>query len=116
MHLARKAGEPVNAVAESLPPLDIKEPGVLRNTVYELFRGRALPKDIEDLMAGITGFDILGTRFYGQFFLGLWYDACGEEAKSRVCIEEASLSTYANPDDLWHHIPKIHQKARGWVI
>ncbi|CAM9333349.1 unnamed protein product [Choristocarpus tenellus] len=81
MHLARLKGEPLEGVAESIQPLEIKEPTFLRRTVHELFRGQASAQDVEAVISGEEGksFDYLGTRFYGQFFLGLWYDACGEE-------------------------------------
>ena len=74
--------------------------------------------------------DRLGYRFYGNFFLALYYDSIGKVDRlwlrnlSRLCVGEQDMaqtflafpctSKRYPPTDMWYHVPRALAKLRGW--
>jgi lipoprotein NlpI len=86
--MARKDG--VTAARNDL--LKIKrDPRVPMMEVYSLFAGRAKPEDVmSDAKAGEPSEDELKHRlFYAELYLGLYFDALGDERQAREHLQAA---------------------------
>jgi lipoprotein NlpI len=73
--------------------------------IYEMFRGTRKPQDV--LAAA-------GTRpeaeFYARLYLGLYYEALGNESLARENITAAAADRFASAGDYMHGVAKVHMK------
>lgn len=52
--------------------------------------------------------------FYGQMYVGLWYEAHGQPEKARAAMTLAVQSPYAQGDDYMAALAKVHMLRRNW--
>jgi len=82
--------EGVQKARDTLLPIE-NDPRVPMMRIYDLYRGKALPKDVlRAANDGSPGREALNTRlFYAHLYIGLWHEAAGEQEKAREHILEA---------------------------
>ncbi|HEY9853264.1 MAG TPA: hypothetical protein V6D28_27580 [Leptolyngbyaceae cyanobacterium] len=86
------------------------DPREVMNWVYELFAENCTPEDV--LAVGKRN----GKRgnFYSHLYVGLYYEARSDEARSQNYIVKAA-EEYEIDDYMWS-LAKVHQKKRGWLL
>lgn len=86
------------------------DPREVMNWVYELFAENCTPEDV--LAVGKRN----GKRgnFYSHLYVGLYYEARADEARSQNYIVKAA-EEYEIDDYMWS-LAKVHQKKRGWLL
>ncbi len=98
--VARRDGV-ASAEAELLPVgTDFRVP---MREVYELYRGALSP---EQVLAATN--DSL-SRFYGHLYVGLWYEAQGDEDEASAHLTEAAGDEYARPGLYMHMVARVHR-------
>jgi len=48
-----------------------------------------------------------GAIFYGNFYLGLYFDAIGEVDLAKAFLEIPASSTKYSRNDMWYHLPRV---------
>lgn len=86
------------------------DPREVMNWVYELFAENCTPEYV--LAVGKRN----GKRgnFYSHLYVGLYYEARSDEARSQNYIVKAA-EEYEIDDYMWT-LAKVHQKKRGWLL
>jgi lipoprotein NlpI len=83
------------------------DPRVPMTEVYQLFRGQVEPDAV--VAAAGTGDQQL---FYAHLYLGLYFEAMGEEAKAAEHIRKAA-DEYPVGHYMWE-VARVHRQLRGW--
>ena len=96
-----RAESPEKARAALLPVGP--DPRVPMRQVYELFRGSAKP---EDVLAAAG--DRREPQFYAHLYLGLYYEASGNERLAREHITTAADNRFATAGGYMHGVAKVH--------
>lgn len=52
--------------------------------------------------------------FYGQLYVGLWYESHGQPEKARAAMTAAVQTPYAQGDDYMAALAKVHMLRRNW--
>lgn len=73
--------------------------------VYELFRGAMTPEDV--LRAAGTRPD---GQFYAQLYLGLYFEAIGDQTRALQHLKAAAADRYAPAGDYMHMVARVHLK------
>jgi lipoprotein NlpI len=76
--------------------------------VYQMFRGAMLPRDVID----VAGTD-LGAQFYAQLYVGLYYEALGEDARAREHLRVAAEERFARAGGYMHRVARVHLDVRA---
>jgi lipoprotein NlpI len=71
--------------------------------VYEMFRGDLTPEQV--LKAGGTRPD---SEFYAQLYVGLYYEATGNNARAREHIAAAAADRFAASGGYMHDVARVH--------
>jgi lipoprotein NlpI len=71
--------------------------------VYDLFRGTLTPQQVE-AAAGTR----LDGQFYGQLYLGLYYEAIGDRARARQHITAAADPRFREAGGYMHLVARVH--------
>ncbi len=58
--------------------------------------------------------DLTKTSFYGNFYLGLYFDANGDEYFAPTFMSMCATSAKYPASDMWYHLPRVFMKERGW--
>jgi hypothetical protein len=85
----------------------------LMGLVYEVFRGRAAPEQVKELIEGHVGQPFHNYEVYGNFYLGLYYDAARQLEGAARHVATAAHSPLAKPSDLLSHLCRLHLKVRA---
>lgn len=56
--------------------------------------------------------DPLGIRFYGNFYLGLYFDSVGQSDLAESLLSFPALSSRYRSDDMWYHVPRMLYRIR----
>mmetsp|Transcript_12344 Transcript_12344/g.18585 ORF Transcript_12344/g.18585 Transcript_12344/m.18585 type:complete len:257 (-) Transcript_12344:66-836(-) len=86
----------------------------IMGTVYSLFRGDATEQDLAEAGHGSSAAD----EFYSLFYLGLYCESIGEDAKAANYMKSAAKSEYAvgrGSVDYMTSCAKIHCNLRHWT-
>ena len=76
---------------------------VLMRQIYEMFRGTLSPYGV--LIAAGT---IPSGQFYAHLYLGLYFEAFGDEDRAREHIEVAAAARYAALGGYTHAVARVH--------
>ena len=57
--------------------------------------------------------DVQGTIFYGNFFLGLYFESIGENDMAKAFLDIPCGSDRYDRQDLWYHVPRMLAHQRG---
>ena len=72
--------------------------------IYEMFRGKLSP---EEVLASAG--DQLEAQFYAQLYLGLYFEAQGDDRRARQHIEAAAADRFSSAGGFMHTVAKVHQ-------
>jgi lipoprotein NlpI len=73
--------------------------------VYELFRGVMMPEDVIRA-AGMQP----SAQFYAQLYLGLYFEALGDDSRALEHLKAAAADRYAAAGDYMHMVARVHLK------
>src|SRR5688572_252012 len=76
--------------------------------VLELFRGKMT---IDQVMAA-AGTSLSG-QFYGNLYVGLYYEAIGDSARARTALEAAANDRYRSAGGYMHMVARVHVSRLG---
>lgn len=60
--------------------------------------------------------DLIKTSFYGNFYLGLYFDATENEYFAPTFMSMCASSEKYPSNDMWYHLPRVFMKERGWNL
>jgi lipoprotein NlpI len=96
-----KAESPERAKAALLPVGP--DPRVPMRQVYEMFRGTLSPEQV--MAAADQGAE---SEFYAHLYVGLYYEALGQEADTLPHIRAAAADRYAASGGYMHMVARVH--------
>lgn len=99
-----RAESPEKARAALLPVG--RDARVPMREVYEMFRGALTPAQVLAAGQGLEG------EFYAQLYVGLYYEAIGEAARSREHIALAAADRYERAGGYMHMVARVHRGLR----
>ena len=76
--------------------------------VLELFRGKMTTEQVM-AAAGIS----LSGQFYGNLYVGLYYEAIGDNARARPALEAAASERYQSAGGYMHMVARVHVGRLG---
>jgi len=103
--------ENVEAARKALIPIE-GDTRVPMKQVHELFAGKATVEDVLKAAESGEGVDLKNHRCYAHLYLGLYYEALGDEAKAKEHMLKA-----AKDFQMDHYMGKcaqVHVQLRGW--
>ena len=71
--------------------------------IYEMFRGTLSPLGVLSAAGNIHS-----GQFYAHLYLGLYFEAIGDEDRARDHIEIAAAARYAQVGGLTHAVARVH--------
>jgi lipoprotein NlpI len=71
--------------------------------IYQMFRGALAPDQVLRAAGGLPL-----SRFYAQLYVGLYFDALGDEVHAREHIRMAAADEYATVGGYMHTVARIH--------
>jgi tetratricopeptide (TPR) repeat protein len=84
------------------------------NSTLSFFAGEMPLDDMMTIIGDTDERDVFGFRFFGNFYLGLYYDSVNEEDLARVFLSYPKESTRYPDRDMWYHVPRYLYTLRGW--
>jgi lipoprotein NlpI len=103
--------ENVEAARKALIPIE-GDTRVPMKQVHELFAGKATVDDVLKAAESGEGEDLKNHRCYAHLYLGLYFEALGDDAKAKEHMVKA-----AKDFQMDHYMGKcaqVHVKLRGW--
>jgi tetratricopeptide (TPR) repeat protein len=100
-----RAETPARAKAALLPVgPDQRSP---MREVYQMFQG-TLPPDKVLAAAG----DSLSARFYAELYVGLYYEAIGDQSRALEHLKAAASDRFARAEGYMHTVARLHPMVR----
>jgi lipoprotein NlpI len=100
-----RAESPAKARAALLPVgPDQRSP---MKEIYEMFKGTLQPEGV--LKAAGDG----SSRFYAELYVGLYYDALGDDARARQHLTIAASPRFADTGGYMYRVAQLHPRIRG---
>ena len=84
------------------------------NSTLSFYAGETSLDDMMNIIGDTDERDVFGFRFFGNFYLGLYYDSVGEADLARVFLSFPRDSTRYPDRDMWYHVPRYLYTLRGW--
>ena len=84
------------------------------NSTLSFYAGEMPLEDMMTIIGDTDERDVFGFRFFGNFYLGLYYDSVCEEDLARVFLSYPKESTRYPERDMWYHVPRYLYTLRGW--
>jgi tetratricopeptide (TPR) repeat protein len=86
------------------------DPRPVMRQVYELYAGNTSPEEV------LEGWESARDRFYSSLYVGLYYEATGDQEQSRSHIAQAVqvFETEYKNNDYMGYLAIVHQQLRGW--
>ena len=101
----------VEAARKVLIPIE-GDARVPMKQVHELFAGKAKPEDVLKAAESGEGNELRNHRCYAHLYLGLYFEAIGEDAKAKEHMVKAA--TDYKMDHYMGKVAQVHVKLRGW--
>ena len=92
----------------------LTEQRFIMNSTLSFYAGETSLDDMMSIIGGTDERDVFGFRFFGNFYLGLYYDSVGEADLARVFLSFPRDSTRYPERDMWFHVPRYLYTLRGW--
>lgn len=100
-----RAESPERARAALLPVgPDLRSP---MREIYEMFKGTMSP----DAVLKAAGNE-LSAQFYAELYVGLYYDALGDDARARQHLTTAASSRFASAGGYMYRVATLHPRIR----
>lgn len=80
----------------------------LMGLVFDMFRGKIEPEQLEAVLAQHANNEFANYDLYGNFYLGLYYDALGSREKGNIYMGRATEAKRARKGDIMYHLPRLH--------
>lgn len=102
-------------IEDSIATLDLlnvavpeaKEDRILMNYTLSFF-GREKPlEQMINFIEAVSDNDFTGRKFYGNFYLGLFYDSIGEYDMAELFLSFPCKSRKFSDKDMWFHLPRL---------
>ena len=111
---------------EAITCLDVEneDPSGLIEDKYlmiQLLNFYAGKKTLEEMIECIgttentDGNDLVRTSFFGNFYLGLYFDATDNEYFGQAFLSICAASEKYPKNDMWYHLPRVFVKERGYT-
>jgi 5-hydroxyisourate hydrolase-like protein (transthyretin family) len=84
------------------------------NTTLHFFAGSVQLDEVMDIVGNVDERDMYGFGFFGNFYLGLYYDSIGEREMAKTFLQFSQSSKRYPEKDMWYHIPRVLYTARGF--
>lgn len=84
------------------------------NSTLSFYAGEMTLDDMMGIIGDTDERDVFGFRFFGNFYLGLYYDSIGEFDLARVFLSFPRGSNRYPDRDMWYHVPRYLYTLRGW--
>ena len=109
-----RIGKPTEAIDALDIDSDLKEQRYLMSQILLLFAGQRSLEEVLEVVGGVEGPDLLGTQFYGNFYIALYFDGMkeGEGELAQTFLRYPATSPKFRNDDMWYHVPRLLYKAR----
>lgn len=96
--------------ADNLLGIPVTMQSALINNTVNFFAGRKPLEEMLELI-GVASMDtqrrdMMGTQFFGNFFLGLYFDSIGELGFAQAFLKIPCESNRYPKLDMWYHIPR----------
>ena len=112
----------LNMTKNSIEALDIdnieenglSEDDYLLNCTLNFFAGRKSLEDMIELLGNDDSKQITSRSFFGNFYLGLYYDSIFNQNLATGFLSIPAGSEKFKTDDMWHHVPKVLLSSRGY--
>ena len=101
----------VEAARKVLIPIE-GDARVPMKQVHELFAGKAKPEDVLKAAESGEGNELRNHRCYAHLYLGLYFEATGEDAKAKEHMVKAA--TDYKMDHYMGKVAQVHVKLRDW--
>jgi lipoprotein NlpI len=101
----------VEAARKVLIPIE-GDARVPMKQVHELFAGKAKPEDVLKAAESGEGNELRNHRCYAHLYLGLYFEAIGDDAKAKEHMVKAA--TDYKMDHYMGKVAQVHVKLRGW--
>jgi lipoprotein NlpI len=101
----------VEAARKVLIPIE-GDARVPMKQVHDLFAGKAKPEDVLKAAESGEGNELRNHRCYAHLYLGLYFEAIGEQAKSKEHVVKAARDY--KMDHYMGKVAQVHMKLRGW--
>lgn len=103
--------EGVEAARKVLIPIE-GDSRIPMKEVHELFTGKGSPEQVLKAAESGEGEDLRNHRCYAHLYLGLYYEALGDEAKAKDHLLKAAKDY--SMDHYMGTCAQVHVKLRGW--
>ena len=101
----------VEAARKVLIPIE-GDARVPMKQVHELFAGKAKPEDVLKAAESGEGNELRNHRCYAHLYLGLYFEAIGDDAKAKEHMVKAA--TDFKMDHYMGKVAQVHCMLRGW--
>ena len=91
----------------NLSPFGLFEDRYIFNRTLLFYAGENTLEDMLDIIGRADQSDFGGTIFFGNFFLGLFFDSIGNKGYAQAFLNRPSESTRYPPNDMWFHLPRV---------
>ena len=113
-----KLGQNENAVKAldhtSLTTTGLIEQRYVINCTMEFYAGEKTIEDMLSIIDDADERDVFGLRFFGNFYLGLYYDSVGDYDLAKTFMSFTRQSNRYPDKDMWYHLPRVLFSVRGW--
>ncbi len=77
--------------------------------IYQMFEGSLTPAEVLAAGDSLVGGARVRAMFYAHLYVGLYYEAVGDEAGAREHIIAASAAEYARSGGYMHTVARVHE-------
>jgi len=96
-------------------PSGLDEKRFLMNSTLHFFSGQKRIEDMLEIIGAADEKDTFGLRFFGNFYLALYYDSIGDEGLAKAFLSVPCSSEKYPKRDMWYHLPRLFASQRGWT-
>ena len=86
---------------------------LMNNTLHFFGRERSLD-EMMSIIGNVDSKDMMGHSFFGNFYLGLYFDAINDPDMAKLFMEIPYNSNRYSQNDMWYHLPRIFYEKRKW--
>jgi len=88
---------------------------LMNNTLHFYGQERSLD-DMMTIVGNVDEKDMMGHSFFGNFYLGLYFDSIGDSDMAKLFMEIPYHSKRYSQSDMWYHLPRVFFETRKWNI
>jgi tetratricopeptide (TPR) repeat protein len=82
------------------------------NRTLGFFASQIPLEELLEAIGSVDERDTFGARYYGNFYLGLFYDSVGEPGLAQAFLTIPNESTRYPPRDMWYQVPRMLYRQR----